>query len=74
MKVRILRVLEYVFEGSDPITIAADVEKHMQQRFVKDSVSVGHHGHKLTIREAIIGNWPELLDKSEETDDGKQED
>jgi hypothetical protein len=50
--VRVLRVLEYIGESDD---VMADLEK----RYIKGSYTNG----KVTIREGIIGEYPEILIK-----------
>lgn len=67
-KVRVLRVLEYT---GDLEKVMADLEI----RGVKGSVTYGNPGSRVTIREAIIGGYPEILEEKEDgTQDGNNSD
>jgi hypothetical protein len=54
---RILRVLEYT--GPSEMLI-----KHLEQRHIKGTF-VGQNG-RVTIREAIVGEFPEILERSDD--------
>ena len=63
--VRVLRLLEYTGPREA-------VEKHFKMRGLKGSVTYGLPGSVITIREGIIGEFPEVVERS--NDDSSKDD